>query len=416
MTWGEAYSFAHSASVGQQILVGGGDPSVGITGWALGGGHGPLVRAFGTGAHNLVRVELVDASGELRNVSAHASELPELFQACKGGGGGTFGIVTKLTFRLHPEQRTHLFQLAINTSLSVWTSMKARAAALDQTGFWLADTLSQGMLENDPLQNIVEDDVSKALISGGTLELSHQRAGELVFKLFVRAATDADADQKVAPLVALAAVHPHAFTVLPTERYASFAEYASSAASKPPGTPEYSVSSLLGPAAFQSADGRSSAVTASVEGMERLDAEAMAAGSSTRHQCTMAFLGGKTGMGLAATALHPTWERAVSVQACSAYGWSGAPDGAGLSAAAASMNQWSAVTLTPLGMRGGLLPAGYVNEAQTSNLTVNWRDFFWSKEKYSTLLKAKRRYDPAGVFSCAHCVGDSESAAFTTVV
>jgi FAD/FMN-containing dehydrogenase len=64
----------------------------------VGGGVGWLMNAFGLSVDNLRSVELVDADGGLRTVSA-ASD-PELFWALRGGGGN-FGIATTLEFDLH---------------------------------------------------------------------------------------------------------------------------------------------------------------------------------------------------------------------------------------------------------------------------------------------------------------------------
>jgi FAD/FMN-containing dehydrogenase len=74
-------------------------PTVGITGYTLGGGTGWLSRLYGYAADNVVRAELVTADGEL--VTASAAENPDLFWALRGGSGN-FGVVTELEFRLFP--------------------------------------------------------------------------------------------------------------------------------------------------------------------------------------------------------------------------------------------------------------------------------------------------------------------------
>ncbi|HEX5498581.1 MAG TPA: BBE domain-containing protein, partial [Thermomicrobiales bacterium] len=78
--------------------------SVGVGGITLGGGIGVLARTMGLISDNLTRVEMVVAAGE-RDASlivADAYENPELFWACRGGGGGSFGVATAFTFALHP--------------------------------------------------------------------------------------------------------------------------------------------------------------------------------------------------------------------------------------------------------------------------------------------------------------------------
>jgi FAD/FMN-containing dehydrogenase len=74
-------------------------PSVGIGGHALGGGFGLASRAWGLASDNLVAAHIVTADGKA--LVADASRHSDLFWACRGGGGGNFGIVTQLVFRTH---------------------------------------------------------------------------------------------------------------------------------------------------------------------------------------------------------------------------------------------------------------------------------------------------------------------------
>jgi FAD/FMN-containing dehydrogenase len=74
--------------------------SVGIAGLALGGGFGVVSRKYGLTCDNVVGVELVNAKGEL--IYASAKEHPDLYWACRGGGGGNFGIVTAFDFKVQP--------------------------------------------------------------------------------------------------------------------------------------------------------------------------------------------------------------------------------------------------------------------------------------------------------------------------
>jgi FAD/FMN-containing dehydrogenase len=81
------------------LVPGGSCPSVGIAGLALGGGHGLSGRRFGLTSDNLVAATVVTADGRARRVDAGTNR--DLFWACRGGGGGNFGIVTSLTLRAH---------------------------------------------------------------------------------------------------------------------------------------------------------------------------------------------------------------------------------------------------------------------------------------------------------------------------
>jgi FAD/FMN-containing dehydrogenase len=74
-------------------------PTVGIAGLALGGGHGLTGRAYGLTCDQVRAVELVTADGVVHQCDATTDS--DLFWACRGGGGGSFGVVTGFTFDVH---------------------------------------------------------------------------------------------------------------------------------------------------------------------------------------------------------------------------------------------------------------------------------------------------------------------------
>ena len=75
----------------------GSSPTVGVVGYTLGGGAGWLSREFGYAADSVVGADVVTADGSI----VKAEEHPDLFWALRGGGGN-FGVVTALEFRLYP--------------------------------------------------------------------------------------------------------------------------------------------------------------------------------------------------------------------------------------------------------------------------------------------------------------------------
>jgi FAD/FMN-containing dehydrogenase len=77
----------------------GSSPTVGVVGYTLGGGAGPMARTFGFAADRVRRLELVTATGELLQVDAEHE--PELFWALRGGKCAV-GVVTELEFELVP--------------------------------------------------------------------------------------------------------------------------------------------------------------------------------------------------------------------------------------------------------------------------------------------------------------------------
>lgn len=84
-------------------------PTVGIGGLTLGGGVGVLVRSSGLTCDQLTGVTLVTPDGRVHEVSATAE--PDLFWACRGGGGGTVGVVTSMTFRTQSAPPVLLFSI-----------------------------------------------------------------------------------------------------------------------------------------------------------------------------------------------------------------------------------------------------------------------------------------------------------------
>lgn len=82
-----------------RYVQGGGCTTVGVAGLVQGGGFGSFSKAYGTAAASLLEAEIVTADGATRVVNR--LQEPDLFWALKGGGGGTFGVVTRLTLATH---------------------------------------------------------------------------------------------------------------------------------------------------------------------------------------------------------------------------------------------------------------------------------------------------------------------------
>jgi UDP-N-acetylenolpyruvoylglucosamine reductase len=96
VVWLEA---VHAAARHGLAALAGSSPDVGVAGYTLGGGMSFLGRKYGLAASNVTAVEVVTADGRL--VRADRDNEPDLFWALRGGGG-SFGIVTAVEFRLFP--------------------------------------------------------------------------------------------------------------------------------------------------------------------------------------------------------------------------------------------------------------------------------------------------------------------------
>lgn len=82
---------------------------VGVAGLVLGGGVGFNMRAHGLTCDQLVATEVVLADGHI--IQCSASENADLFWACRGAGGGNFGIHTAFTFETFAVERLTVFQI-----------------------------------------------------------------------------------------------------------------------------------------------------------------------------------------------------------------------------------------------------------------------------------------------------------------
>lgn len=84
---------------GGKYVQGGGCTTVCLGGLIQSGGFGSYSKHYGTAAGGLLEAEVVTADGQIR--IANACTNPDLFWALKGGGGGSFGVVSKMTLRVH---------------------------------------------------------------------------------------------------------------------------------------------------------------------------------------------------------------------------------------------------------------------------------------------------------------------------
>jgi len=111
-------------------VPGGSCPTVGIAGLTLGGGVGVVSRAYGLTSDNVQSLQIVTADGQVR--TCNSSQNSDLFWACRGGGGGNFGVVTSFTFRTQPVNQIVLFFLSWPWSqaarvISAWQSWAPHA-------------------------------------------------------------------------------------------------------------------------------------------------------------------------------------------------------------------------------------------------------------------------------------------------
>ena len=82
-----------------RYVQGGGCTTVGVAGLVQSGGFGSFSKGFGTAASSLLEAEVVTGDGIVRTVNACRDA--DLFWALKGGGGGSWGVVAKVTLQTY---------------------------------------------------------------------------------------------------------------------------------------------------------------------------------------------------------------------------------------------------------------------------------------------------------------------------
>ena len=90
--------YAVTTGAGRYVQCGG-CTDTGIAGLVQSGGFGSFSKGYGTAASSLLEAEVVTADGSV--LTANACLNPDLFWALKGGGGGTFGVITRVTLQTH---------------------------------------------------------------------------------------------------------------------------------------------------------------------------------------------------------------------------------------------------------------------------------------------------------------------------
>ena len=144
--------------------------SVGIGGITLGGGMGFLVRKYGLTIDDLLCAELVTASGEL--VSVDEEKDPDLFWALRGGGGN-FGVATRLRFRLHEVDEVLGGMLVLPASAELITGLVAAADEAPEELSMIAD-----ITKAPPLPIIPADQHGKPVVMALMVYAGDVEAGE----------------------------------------------------------------------------------------------------------------------------------------------------------------------------------------------------------------------------------------------
>jgi FAD/FMN-containing dehydrogenase len=145
--------------------------STGVAGLTLGGGIGHLTAQHGLTCDHLVGAEVVTPSGEL--VHATAEENDDLLWALRGGGGN-FGVATRLEFRLHPLRDVVGGRLRFRGAPSVADALRRFR---DVVGAGPRDVSCQALLEVEETGEVIVDIVPCITGTAGETELAALRDG-----------------------------------------------------------------------------------------------------------------------------------------------------------------------------------------------------------------------------------------------
>ena len=367
--WGEVYDALKPTDY---IAVGGMSLTVGATGgFVQGGGHGALSPSFGLAVDNVLQLEVVTADGTLR--VADACQEPDLLFALRGGGGGSFGVVTSVTYKLHKNPENYVGTiLQLNPRRTTSWTMETQEEILTM---W-----SQGSVSLDAAKWAGYWHFSSLEIFGHFLVLANETAARAQFT----------------PLVeALSRIENVMASVYLMASFSTFQEWHGSLYDQiyPRTHTDYTgghavLGSRIIPVSALSSPRR----------LAKTIVEALAVCGDYGVLAHMVIGPGvRAGDPDNQTAVTPAWREGVwHLATVGSWAW----DAAEVEKRAAQTQARSFSGLLQSAFPGA---GAYVNEASVEEL--DWAASFWGRENYARLVEIKMRVDPSGVFTCWQCVG-----------
>ncbi|KAF3931396.1 hypothetical protein ABW19_dt0201090 [Dactylella cylindrospora] len=352
-----------------KLLVTGGNPTVGcIGGFLQGGGHSPVSSKYGMAVDQVLEFNLVTPSGKY--ITANDCENTEYFWALRGGGGGTFGIVTSATFKTYPTKPIQVALQFFNQTSS------------DDDTFW--DWLAY-------IQSEIPR-ISDAGLMGYTYIFSNPVTGKLSWAgmLIMVDGTEQEVAEILAPQYATASSDKYKDHVIGAHSNITFPTFGSFFLT-----------------IFQEETVGSTAVLPSRLLDKRALTEDPAFVASTLKKMWNPYLGAYlshivAGPGVAQykdvdMALNPAWRRAYN-HFIAGSGW-----GEGLTREEALKN---AHEVLDYNLKKWAPTSGqYLNEALYGG--EGWQQANWGRN-YPRLYAFKNKVDPEGVLYCFNCVGSEQ--------
>ncbi len=390
---------------GGRYVQGGGCATVGVAGLIQSGGFGSFSKNYGTAAAALLEAEIVTADGVVR--VANACTNSDLFWGIKGGGGGSLGVVTRLTLRTR--ELPEFFGPAFG-AIRASSDAAFRYLIGQFTSFYAESLFNRHWGE------------SVTFRPDNTLEIHmvfqglDQQQASAIWRRFVDPLTAAPRDFTLGPAPRIVAVPARSFW---DPAYLDKALPGLLVADNRPGAPADNVlyagdrheagqfisgyDSVWMPAELLNRD------------QQRRLADALFA--ATRHwPIALHFNKGLAGAPADAveaardTAMNPAVLDAFALAICGASGPPAFPAIAGHEPdLAASRRRARAVGSAAAEMRKLVPNSGsYVSESNFFNR--DWQEAFWGPN-YPRLAAVKKKYDPAGLFFVHHGVGSEDWSA-----
>ncbi|OCK80494.1 FAD-binding domain-containing protein [Lepidopterella palustris CBS 459.81] len=373
----EAYLFFES--LGMQVTVGA-IGSVGIAGgFGQGGGHGALAPSYGLMVDQAVEFEVVTADGHTRLINECND--PDLFWAMRGGGGGTYAVLTRYKFQLHPM-----------VPINVYT--------------FEADILPSSQV-SDLTQSPVHRDIVTALARNQTTWSNNNVAGynfilpTSLVSLQVLPSTNANRLKELtAQWHDFLSTYPglnitvNSYITFPVfSQYALFTQEPSFARNGPVGIGLAEAGRLIPRTQFDSDAAIDTLVNAFLQGLQISNSLGAGPGSGSGQ---IYATGPSNQPDNSKTGVNPAWRGSL---------WEVIYGGIWVSADSQDtrgrIQNTISEAIKPLKV---LTPGGgcYLNEGDWTE--EEWQQTFFG-ENYGRLVEVKRMYDPSGLFNCWKCVG-----------
>jgi len=129
--WNDVYSALNGS---EYVVLGGLCPTVGVVGFALGGGYNAMYsRSYGLASDNVLNFTVALYNGSI--VTASSKMNTELYWALRGGGGGNFGYVLEMTQKIHRISETQLPYGQFSFLTITWTNIDIRTALINWLTF-----------------------------------------------------------------------------------------------------------------------------------------------------------------------------------------------------------------------------------------------------------------------------------------